>query len=103
MANDLIWNVYNLIRTVPDGVVTKVCCTVSMVDGKYSSSGDVSQKVPYKSPSDPDFIPFDQLTEAEVVQWVQQQLGQNRITQIERGLAQAIAKQKIQTTSGLPW
>lgn len=103
MANELIWNVYDLVRTVPDGVVTKVCCTVSMVDGQYISGGDVSQKVLYKAPTDPEFIPFDQLTEAEVIQWVKDQLGQNRIAQIERGLIQAINKQKTETASGLPW
>jgi len=103
MDNQMVWNVYNLVRIVPDGVVTLVCCTVSMTEGQYRAQGNVNQKVPYKSPSDPDFIPFDQLTEAETIAWVQQQLGPERIEQIRRGLLQNIVQQKIPTANGVPW
>jgi hypothetical protein len=103
MDNQMIWNVYNLVRTVPEGVVVMVCCTVSMVDGKCKAGGNINQKVPYKSPSDPGFIPFDQLTEAETIAWVQEQLGPKRIAEIHRGLIQTIAKQKIPTAQGVPW
>lgn len=97
------WNVFNMIRTVPEGVVEMVCCVVSKAEGNYSVTARLNQKVPYKSPSDPGFIPFDQLTEAQVVQWVQEQLGTDRIDQIEKGLQQTINQQKIQTIEGLPW
>lgn len=103
MDNQMIWSVYNMIRTVPEGVVIMVCCNVSMVDGQYKANGNVSQKVPYKSPSDPGFIPFDQLTEAETIAWVQEQLGPERIAQMQRGLISSIAKQHVQTAQGVPW
>jgi hypothetical protein len=103
MDNQMTWNVYNLVRTVPDGVVVMVCCTVSMVDGQYKASGNVDQKVPYKSPSDPGFIPFDQLTEAETIEWVQQQLGPEKINAMRVGLLQSIARQQVQTAQGVPW
>lgn len=103
MDNQMVWSVYNLIRTVPDGVVTMVYCKVSMTDGQYTANIDIYQKVPYKSPSDPSFIPFDQLTEAETIAWVQSKQTPDRLNQIEQGLKQNIAQQKIQTTDGLPW
>ena len=103
MDNQMVWNVYNLVRTVPEGVVIVVCCNVSMTEGPYQASGNVDQRVPYKSPSDPDFIPFDQLTEAETVAWVQEQLGPERILQMQKGLQQAIDKQKLPTAQGVPW
>jgi hypothetical protein len=103
MDNQMVWSVYNLVRTVPDGVVITVNCTVSMTDGQHTVSGNINQNVPYKSPSDPDFIPFDELSESETIKWVQQQLGPTRINQMQRGLRQALDKQKVQTTSGLPW
>ena len=103
MANALIWNVYNLIRTVPGNVVVMVCCTASLIDGQYQASGNVDQKVPYKDPLDPDFIPFDQLTEAETIAWVQQQLGPEQITAMQKGLQQSIDQQKITTANGVPW
>jgi hypothetical protein len=88
---------------MPDGVVVMVNCTVSMVDGKYKAAGNINQQVPYKSPSDPGFIPFDQLTEAETIEWVQQQLGPKQLSVIQRGLQQSIDKQKIPTAQGVPW
>jgi hypothetical protein len=103
MDNQMIWNVYNLVRTVPEGVVIMVCCTVSMIDGPYKASGNVDQKVPYKSPSDPGFIPFDQLTEAETIAWVQEQLGPEQLNGMQRGLQQSIDRQKIPTANGVPW
>lgn len=97
------WNVFNMIRTVPEGVVEMVCCVVSKAEGNYSATARLNQKVPYKSPSDPGFVPFDQLTEVQVIQWVQEQLGTDRIDQIEKGLQQTINQQKVQTVEGLPW
>ena len=103
MDNPIVWNVYNLIRTVPEGVVIEVCCNAILVDGQYKASANVSTKVHYQSPSSPGFIPFDQLTEAETVQWVQEQMGPEGVNQVERGLYQTIATQKIQTAQGVPW
>ncbi len=103
MDNPIIWSVYNLIRLVPDGIVTTVCCNLAMVDGDIRVSGNVNQEVPFKSPTDPDFIPFDQLTEAETIEWVKQQLGPFGVDQIERGLQQNILAQQIKTANGVPW
>lgn len=97
------WNVFNMVRTVPEGVVEVVSCTVSKTEGPYSALTRINQKVPYKSPSDPDFIPFDQLTEEETIHWVQEQLGPFRIDQIDKGLQQTIDQQKVQTAQGVPW
>jgi hypothetical protein len=103
MDNQIIWSVYNLIRTVPEGVVITVCCNLSMVDGQTKVSGNVNQEVPYKSPSDPGFIPFDQLTEAETIQWVQEQLGPEQIAKYQRALQMSLDERKIKTAQGVPW
>jgi hypothetical protein len=103
MDNQIIWAVYNLVRTVPEGVVTMVCCNLSMADGQTKVSGNVNQEVPYKSPSDPGFIPFDQLTEAETIQWVQEQLGPEQIAKYQRALQMSLDERKIKTAQGVPW
>ena len=51
----------------------------------------------------PGFIPFDQLTEAETIAWVQEQLGPEKINAIRIGFLQSIARQKVQTAQGVPW
>lgn len=103
MANQLVWDVYNLVRTVPEGVVVEVCCNVLLSDEENTVSGSVSQRVPYKSPSDPGFIPFDQLTEAETVQWVQEQLGPEQISGMQRMMQQELDIRRIKTANGVPW
>lgn len=99
----ITWTVYNLVRRESDNVVEQVCCRVSLASGDIVVGGDVSQKVPYKDPSDPSFIPFNQLTEAETVQWVKNQMGPTRVAQVERGLQQMLDKQKAKLVNGVPW
>jgi hypothetical protein len=103
MDNQIIWNVYNLVRTMPEGVVTMVNCRVSMIDGEHKALGNINQDVPYKSPSDPGFIPFDQLTETETVQWVKDQLGPEKIAQLQRALQNTLNQQKVTTVQGTTW
>jgi hypothetical protein len=97
------WKVFNMVRTVGEGVVETVSCIASIADGDYLATARINQKVPYKSPAEPGFIPFDQLTEQQTIQWVQEQLGPDRLSQIEKGLQQTINEQKKQTVEGLPW
>tara|TARA_R110000868_G_scaffold244226_2_gene500370 strand:- start:19 stop:336 length:318 start_codon:yes stop_codon:yes gene_type:complete len=54
------------------------------------------------------FIPFDQLTEEIVLNWVKSELGQNKIEALERahddqiaGLANVVVSPEIK--AGLPW
>lgn len=103
MANPIIWSVYNMIRLVPSGVVTTVCCNLAMVDEDIRVSGNVNQHVPFKSPTDPGFIPFDQLTEAETIAWVQEQLGPEKIAQYQRALQMSLDERKVKTAQGVPW
>jgi len=103
MSNEIIWNVYNLVRTMPEGVVTMVNCRISMVDGNNKALGNINQEVPYKSPSDPGFILFEQLTEAETVQWVKDQLGSEKIAQLQRSLQNILNQKKVATVQGTPW
>jgi hypothetical protein len=97
------WSVFNLVRILPGNVVETVCCNVSLTEGEYTASDKLYQHVPYKSPDSPDFIPFDQLTEAETIEWVKQQLGPFGVAQIERGLQQNILAQQVKTANGVPW
>jgi len=52
-------------------------------------------------PDDPNYTPFDQLTEADVLSWVKAELD---TAQIEQALAQKL-NEKLNPTvvSGLPW
>jgi hypothetical protein len=92
------WNVVQMDRLTSDGFVVTVHYTVNAVDGDFTAStyGTVGYTQEDKS-----YIPYASLTEAEVVNWVQESLGKDTV---EESLAAQINSQKnpVQET-GLPW
>ena len=90
----------NLERNVADGGVTIAHYRCELVDGDYSASsyGTVSFA---PDASDPSFVPFESLTEADVIAWVEAELDMEAIT---ASLQANIDEQKApKTESGLPW
>jgi hypothetical protein len=91
-------------RTLPDSVVSTIHWQASQTDGDFTASAYGSLGVPAKDPSDPTFIPFDQLTEAEVKQWVLQTMGEEQVAALQTNLNKQIESQKHPVTAtGLPW
>lgn len=72
-------------------------------DGEYGASGYGTVGLTY-DPAAP-FTPYAQLTQAQVVGWVQAALGAEQIAQMEAALAQAIAAQinPPVVSPPLPW
>jgi hypothetical protein len=91
------WNVVQMDRLTSDGFVVTVHYTVNAVDGEFTAStyGTVGYT------EEGAFTPYSQLTEAEVVGWVKDSLGQETV---EEALAAQIEAQKNPISeSGLPW
>ena len=96
--------IVNTDRQLPSGVVQTIHWQASQTDGDFTASAYGSIGVPAKDPSDPTFIPFDQLTEAEVKQWVLQTMGEEQVAALQANLDGQIEAQKHPTSaSGLPW
>jgi hypothetical protein len=94
---EFTWQVVNMDRKSADGFVTTVHYTVSAVDGEFTAStyGTVGYT------EEGAFTPYSQLTEAVVVGWVKDSLGQ---ATVEDSLAAQIEAQKNPISeSGLPW
>ena len=91
------WNVVQMDRLTSDGFVVTVHYTVNAVDGEFTAStyGTVGYT------EEGAFTPYSQLTEAVVVGWVKDSLGQETV---EEALAAQIEAQKNPVQeSGLPW
>lgn len=76
----------------------QVICACSATDGTNTQTNKFGitfspekQGVPY--------TPYDQLTEAQVVDWSKQELGQNLVAQTETSLVNALTA----TPAPLPW
>jgi len=92
------WTIAQMERNTSDDFVVTVHYRVNAVDGDYSAStyGTVS----YTQESET-FIPFADLTEATVVGWVKESLGEDTV---ETALASQIETQKAPVTvAGMPW
>jgi hypothetical protein len=96
------WKIVNLERTLPDGIVTTAHWTASEVDGEYTGSTYGSVGITLNEENE--IIPFDDLTEEEVVAWVQETLGEEQVEAIEASIAAQIELAKAPTSaSGTPW
>jgi myo-inositol-hexaphosphate 3-phosphohydrolase len=92
------WNVVQMDRLTSDGFVVTVHYTVNAVDGDFTAStyGTVGY-----TQGEGSYVPYADLTEAEVVGWVQESLGKDTV---EEGLAAQIEAQKNPVQeAGVPW
>ena len=92
------WNVVQMDRQVADGFVTTVHFNVSAVDSEFTAStyGTVGF-----TKEEMDYVPFEQLTQEQVIGWVQDSLGKDTV---EEALATQIESKKNPVSeSGLPW
>ena len=95
-----MWTIANLERNTTDGGVLIAHWRVTMEDGEYSASNyGTCGFTP--DPTAPDFVAFDDLTEADVLEWVYASVDKEAI---EAGLLANIEDQKApKSVSGLPW
>ena len=94
------WTIAQLERNADDNGVVIAHWRVSAVDGDYSASSyGTCGFTP--DPTSDDFVPFEDLTEALVIEWVKDSLD---VEAIEAGLTAQIEDQKApKTEAGLPW
>jgi hypothetical protein len=89
VANDLVVEVAYRVHTKHSGLIAEH-------RGKVTLTGD---------PEASDFIPFKDLTETQVVQWVKDSVGVDAIeAQVQAALDVKVAKREArETLTGLPW
>jgi hypothetical protein len=92
--------IVQLDRSLPDGVVFTAHWTADLIEDEYTVSIYGSVELEQKDPSDPSFIPFEDLTEEVVIGWVQSKIGD----EIEDNLNRQMQALKHPTSaSGVPW
>lgn len=96
------WTIAQLERQTDTGGVITAHWRVSASEGEYTASAYGSAGFTPDA-TDPDFKPFDQLTEAEVLGWVWASEEFDK-DQTEANLAKQIEAQKNPpVVDGLPW
>jgi len=94
------WNIANLERETVDGFVYTAHYTVDVNDGTYSAGAYGS--IGFERPEQ--LIPYMDLTKDEVVQWVKEALGEEKVLEIGQALLAQIEEQRNPSkASGVPW
>ena len=93
------WQIPQMDRLTSDGFVVTVHYIVNATDGTYTAS--TYGTVGYTQQPGETYIPYDQLTEAVVVGWVQNSLGQATVEASLQGQIDAQIN-PVQET-GVPW
>ena len=95
------WEVNTLERELADGYVKKVIYRVKGIDGseeKARATGSVELEKPET------LIPYKDLTESKVLEWVKAELGADEVARVEKWLEDEIALIKTPVTAeGKPW
>ena len=101
MAITKTWEVNTLERELADGYVKKAIYRVKGIAGseeKARRTGEVELEKPKT------LIPYKDLTESKVLEWVKTKLGTEQVTAIEKSLTDEIALINTPVTAtGKPW
>jgi len=108
MSNTYTWSI-SALNCIPQvGSLTDYVCTshwnCSGTDGTFS--GQCYSTVSFTvNPDKPDYTPYDELTEAEVILWTQEALGEEQVTAIYTSIDSQIQNQIDPPiiTPPLPW
>jgi hypothetical protein len=107
---EIIWKILELNSQPNTGLVKLVKFEISFTLGEFTEVH--TGHVPLMgSVSSPDFIPYDELTEDVVVEWVKSRLGENRVNGITRRFTAMLERKakaeekniKKSSKKSLPW
>ena len=106
MADTYTWSIANLERHLSDGVVYTAHWTLGaerVTGGEVYTTGSYGS-IGFSDPDPENFIPYDQLTESQVISWVQDALGEEKVIEMEDALSAQLDGQVTPTdASGIPW
>lgn len=104
MTTQITWTISQLDRSLPDGTVLTAHWRCNGTDGTFTGAVYGTQSFPAKDPSDPTFVPYDQITEAMALQWTKDAMGAEQVTAHEANVQGQIDAQANPTSaSGTPW
>lgn len=94
------WKIANLEREAQDGFVFTAHYTIDVEDGTYRAGAYGS--IGFERPEN--LIPFADLTEEQVIDWVKEALGSEKVVEIGEALLTQLNEQRQPTKlAGVPW
>lgn len=94
------WNIANLERETADGFVYTAHYTVDAFSDPYRAGAYGS--IGFERPDN--LIPYADLTKEQVIEWVKEALGADKVLEIGQALLNQINEQRNPTkAAGVPW
>lgn len=94
------WTIAQLERETADGFVFTAHYRIDAKDDAYAAGAYGS--IGFERPDN--LVPYADLTEAMVIGWVQDALGEEKVAGIEAALESQLAEQRTPTkAAGIPW
>ena len=94
------WKIANLERETADGYVFTAHYTVDAEDGAYRAGAYGS--IGFQRPET--LIPFADLTEEQVIDWLKEALGSDKVLEIGQALLGQLDEQRAPSkAAGVPW
>lgn len=101
-STEFTWNIAQMERTLADGVVYTLHYTIEAFDGTYRSSAYGS--IGLEAPEEDALVPYADLTQEMVTDWLLDKLGDEKVAEIEAALQSQIDEQKTPSKgTGMPW
>ena len=101
------WQIYDTKKQVSDGLVIEVTYgCIAQIENEIDRVIDVITII--GDTSDPNFIPYESLTEQIIINWVKTVLGSEQVADIEATVQNNVTARKAikdseTVKSGLPW
>ena len=88
-----------------DNVVFNVHWTLRAEDGAFQASVYGSQSLNVETIDEDTFTSYEDLTQAQVVEWLEESMGDERVDELKESLEREIENQRTPTvvTPPLPW
>lgn len=110
MADTYTWSINTLNRELSNGVVYTVHWGLSAsrpsaeVSGEPYTTGAYGSESYSADPSDPGFIPYEDLKESDCIGWVQDSMGEEGVEALEANLSATLDEKETPTeATGVPW
>ena len=100
MTTAFTWAIANLERETADGIIFTAHYTISAKSAAYSAGAYGS--IGFERPDN--LVPYSDITEEMVVEWVKDALTEEKVEQIEDALQSQLDEQAAPTkAAGVPW
>ena len=102
MTISVAWKIANLERETADGYVFTAHYTIDAVSEDQVYRAGAYGSIGFERPET--LIPFADLTEEQVIDWVKEALGSDKVLKIGQALLAQLDEQRAPSkASGLPW